>query len=142
MVIGASWTRVEYYRLLRALQEDERGWNDWIEFFLKALAEQAKGDAEKATRIIKPYDDLKSRVIEVTRSQYAILILDQMFRQPVFAGSALVGKKGLPSKPVIMSILSKLKSAGILKTIRSGSGRRPQVYAFAALVLCEGKKVM
>lgn len=135
--------RGEYYRLLRALQENESGWNDWIEFFLIALAEQAKGDAEKAIRIIKLYDDLKSRVIEVTRSQFAILILDQMFRQPVFAGSALVGKKGLPSKPVIMSILSKLKSAGILKTIRRGSGRRPQVYAFAALVnLCEGKKVL
>lgn len=135
--------RGEYYRLLRALQEDEGRWNDWIEFFLKALAEQAKGDAEKATRIMKLYDDLKSRVIELTRSQYAILILDCLFRQPIFAGSALVGKKGLPSKPVIMSILGKLKSAGILKTIRSGSGRRPQVYAFAVLVnLCEGKKVL
>lgn len=135
--------RKEYYRLLGALRENEKGWNDWIEFFLKALAEQAKGDAEKATRIIKLYDDLKSRVIEVTRSQYAILILDHLFRQPIFAGSKLVGRKGLPSKPVIMSILGKLKSAGILKTIRTGSGRRPQVYAFAALVnLCEGRNVL
>jgi hypothetical protein len=82
-------------------------------------------------------------VTEITRSKYAILILDHLFRQPIFAGSVLVGKKGMPSKPVIMSILSKLKSAGILKTIRSGSGRRPQVYSFAALVnLSEGRKML
>ena len=135
--------REEYYRLLRALQDDTRAWNNWIEFFLKALSEQARGDAEKATRILRLYDDLKSRVIEITRSQYAIPVLDHLFRQPIFAGSALVGKKGLPSKPVIMGILTKLKSTGILRTIRGGSGRRPQIYAFPALVnLCEGKKVL
>jgi len=135
--------REEYYRLLRGIQEDEGRWNNWIEFFLKALAEQAGGDAEKANRIIEFYNELKTRVIELTRSQYAIVVLDNLFRKPIFSSSALVGKKGMPSKPVIMSILSKLKSAGILRTIRKGSGRRPQVYAFPALInLCEGRKVL
>jgi Fic family protein len=135
--------REDYYRLLRGIQEDESGWNKWIEFFLKALAEQSGRDAKKANRIIELYDELETRVIEITRSQYAIVVLDHLFRKPIFAGSALVGKKGLPSKPVIMSILSKLKSAGILNTVRSGSGRRPQVYAFPALInLCEGRKVL
>jgi Fic family protein len=133
----------EYYGLLRGLHEDEREWNDWVAFFLKALTEQSSENARKATRIMELYDDLKSRVIGITRSQYAIPVLDHLFRQPIFAGSALVGKKGLPSKPVIMSILGRLKSAGILKTIRGASGRRPQVYAFPALVnLCEAKKVL
>jgi Fic family protein len=135
--------RDEYYRRLRAIQENETGWNGWIEFFLKALAEQSSGDAKKANSIIELYNDLKVRAVGVTRSQYAIAVLDQLFRQPIFAGSALVGKKGLPSKPVIMSILNKLKSAGILKTIRVGSGRRPQIYSFPALVnMCEGRNVM
>jgi Fic family protein len=135
--------RAEYYRLLRSLGDDDGAWNHWIEFFLTAMTEQAKGDATKATRIITLYDDLKSRAVELTHSQYAILMLDHLFRQPIFVGSALVGKKGLPSKPVIMSILSKFKSAGILKTIRSGSGRRPQVFAFTALInLCEGRNVL
>ena len=135
--------RPEYYRLLRLLGQEEGGWDDWIEFFLKALTEQAKVDAEKATRIITLYGSLKNRVIEITRSQYAVPILDHLFRQPIFAGSALIGRKGLPTKPVIMNILGKLKSAGILKTIRRGSGRRPQVYAFPELInLCEGRKVL
>jgi Fic family protein len=135
--------RDEYYGHLRALQYEKPAWDKWIEFFLNALADQAANDARKATKIIALYDDLKIRVIDITRSQYAIPILDLLFRQPIFAGSSLVGRKGLPTKPIVMNILSKLKSAGILKTIREGSGRRPQVYGFPALVnLCEGKKVL
>lgn len=134
--------RAEYYRLLRALQTEEGAWNAWIAFFLRALDEQATTDAGKATRIIMLYNELKFRVIELTRSQFAIPVLDRLFRKPIFTASAFVGKKGLPSKPVIMSILNKLRSAGILKTIREGSGSRPQVYAFPALInVCEGKKV-
>ncbi len=135
--------RDEYYRHLHALQDERPAWDKWIEFFLKALAKQAASDAEKATKIIALYDELKGRVIDIARSQFAIPILDHLFRQPIFAGSSLVGKKGLPTKPVVMGILGKLKSAGILKTVREGSGRRPQVYGFPALVnLCEGKEVL
>ncbi|HUI64571.1 MAG TPA: Fic family protein, partial [Bacteroidota bacterium] len=87
-----------------------------------------------AHMIIDLYNDLNVRAVEETRSQFAVAVLDQLFRQPVVAGSALVGRKGMPSKPVIM---------GILKIVRVGSGRRPQVYSFPVLVnLCEGRKVM
>jgi Fic family protein len=135
--------RDEYYGHLRSLQHEPTGWNRWIEFFLDALAVQAANDSRKVTLILALYEELKTKVIDLTRSQYAIPILDQLFRQPIFAGSSLVGKKGLPTKPVVMNILAKLKSAGILKTIRGGSGSRPQVYGFPALVnLCEGKKAL
>jgi len=135
--------REEYYRPLGGLQEGEGKWNAWIEFFLKAVTEQSSRAAQKANRIIELYDDLKVRVVEITRSQYAIPILVYLFMQPIVAGSALVGKRGLPTKPVIMNILGKLKTAGILKVVRAGGGRRPQVYGFPALVnLCEGRKVM
>ncbi len=132
-----------YYRLLRGIQENEAGWNAWIEFLLKAVTEQSSRDAEKANQIVELYNDLKVRVVEITRSQYATAILDHLFRQPIFAGSAMIGKRGLPTKPVIMNILGKLKAAGILKTVRAGSGRRPQIYAFPSLLnLCEGRKVL
>lgn len=135
--------RKEYYDRLKALGQHVQAWNGWIEFFLQALDRQAKANASKATAIIELYGDMKQRAIEVTHSQYAVPILDKLFRQPIFAGSALVGMRGLPSKPVIMSILGKLKAVGLLKTIRKGSGRRPQVYALVDLVnLCEGKRAV
>jgi hypothetical protein len=62
---------------------------------------------------------------------------------PDFTGSSPGSMKGMPRKPVIMSILGKLKSAGILKTMHRGSTRRPQVNAFPVLVnLRERKKVI
>jgi Fic family protein len=136
-------TRDQYYGYLRALHNEKPEWNKWIEFFLNALTEQAERDAQKATKIMGLYDEMKAKVIEITRSQYAVPILDHLFRRPILVGSSLVGKKGMPTKPIVMGILSKLKTAGILKIVRKGSGRRPQVYGFPALVnLCEGKRVM
>ena len=132
-----------YYGRLRALGQTGQAWNAWIEFFLHALDEQAKLNASKSIAIMELYNDLKQKAIELTHSQYAVPILDQLFLQPIRAGSSLIGIRGLPTKPVIMSILGRLKSAGILKTIREGRGRRPQVYALAELVdLCEGRKAI
>jgi hypothetical protein len=44
----------------------------------------------------------------------------------------------MPSKPMIMNMLGRLKSAGILKIVREGSGRRPQILALLELInICE-----
>jgi Fic family protein len=135
--------RREYYETLRALGRDDQAWNMWIRFFLNALNHQANANAGKAIAIMNLYENLKQKAIKVTRSQYAVPVLDQLFRQPILPGSTLVGRPGLPSKPVIMSILGKLKKSGMLRTVREGSGRRPQVFALADLVnLCEGKKAI
>jgi hypothetical protein len=46
----------------------------------------------------------------------------------------------MPSKQMIMSMVSKLKQDNILKVVREGSGRRAQVLALAELIdLCEGR---
>lgn len=134
--------RKEYYHLLRELDGPE-GWNRWISFFLEAVIVQARDNTEKALGIITLYDRLKNEVIDVTRSQYAAPLLDHLFRQPILAPSKLIEENDMPSKPTVMSLLSSLKEAGILKILRESSGRRPQILALAELVnLCEGKKVL
>ena len=48
----------------------------------------------------------------------------------------------MPSKQMIMSMLGRLKDAGILIVTRESSGWRPQILAFPELVnLCEGHEV-
>ena len=43
---------------------------------------------------------------------------------------------------MVMTMLKALKQAGILKVVREGGGRRPQVLALADLLnLCEGRQV-
>ncbi len=134
--------RDEYYSRLKALSKEEQGWNDWITFFLRAVDEQAKENALTVRKIINLYENLKERVITLTHSQYAVPLLDQIFKQPIFQSSHLLEKKGMPSKPMVMTLLAKLREAGILKVLREGSGRRAQILALPKLInLTEERKV-
>jgi len=141
--------RETYVHLLRALGKDRDAWNAWIRFFLRGLIEQAKNNVQKARQIHTLYETLKLQILRITHSQFAVPMLDLMFKQPVFSTTSLVatsfldGNTTLPSKPMIMNILGKLKSAGILKVVREGRGARAQILALAELVnLCEGEKVV
>jgi Fic family protein len=134
--------RDDYIARLRALGEKDGAWNDWISFFLTALIEQAQENASKARAILDLYERLKGRVIELTHSQFAVPLLDHLFVQPIIRSSDLSGAPGMPSKPMIMALLTKLKQDGILQTITEGRGRRAQVLAIGELInLCEGRHV-
>jgi Fic family protein len=134
--------RAEYIARLRALN-GPRSWNDWTVFFLRALAAQAEANADKARRILALYARLKARTIALTRSQYAVPLLDRLFAQPIFASNDLFRDPAMPTKPVVTQLLQRLSEAGILKQLREARGRRAQVLALAELVnLCEGKKVV
>jgi Fic family protein len=137
--------RDEYIARLRMLCSEKDAWNKWIEFFLHAVSEQARINSEKARSIIDLYEKLKVRVIELTHSQFAVPLLDNMFTTPIFSSNALF-RKPLPNNPTkatTLALLNTLKQAEILKVIREGSGRRAQVLAFTELInLCEGKPVL
>jgi Fic family protein len=133
----------EYVQRLHAICIDADGWDKWIAFFLKALAEQAKANGTKAQTIIQLYDRLKRQVIDTTHSQFAVPLLDQMFKQPIFPSNLFDDIPGMPSKHSILAILNKLKEIKMLTVIRPGSGRRPQVLALAELInVCEGHKII
>jgi Fic family protein len=134
--------RDEYLAHLRELGQPA-GWNRWIGFFLRALVEQTETNVRTARAVIELYERLKTQIIDLTRSQYAVPLLDHLFGQPVFQSTHLAQQKGMPSKPMVMQMLGRLRGAGILKVVREGSGRRAQVLTLAELVnLCEGKKVI
>ena len=134
--------RQDYYQLLRELNSP-KSWGRWISFFLEAITVQARENTAKALGIIALYERLKGEVLTLTRSQYAIPVLDHLFRQPILSPAMLNEEDDMPSKPTVMSILNTLKEADILKTIRESSGRRSQILALAELInLCEGNKVL
>ncbi len=134
--------RDEYIRKLRFIGQQEGAWNNWIEFFLIGVDEQAKKNSEKAREIMKLYDEMKEKVLGLTHSQFATPLIDQIFEKPIFQSSHLRFKPVQPSRPQLNNMLVLLKKSNILKVIREGSGRRGTVYVFADLLnLCEGKKV-
>ena len=135
--------RDEYIERLRAIGREPDAWNRWIIFFLKALDEQARENTRKAQAIIKLYGELKERVIELTHSQYAVPLLDQMFERPLFRSTNLnfAGDR-MPSRQAVANLLRVLRQDGILKVVQEGRGRRAHVLALASLInLCEGTEV-
>jgi Fic family protein len=134
----------EYMAALGALSSKrEQGWNRWVEFFLTALANQAQANLASARKIIDFYERSKAEIIRITHSQFAVPLLDAMFKQPVFSPMQLERHQSLPSKQMTMSLLGRLREAGILVVTREASGRRSQILAFAELVnLCEGQEII
>jgi hypothetical protein len=133
----------EYIERLRGLSRDPREWNRWVEFFLKAIIAQADVNLKAAQGIKELYGELKTEMINLTHSEFAVPLLDALFEHPVFPSTALDGREGLPSKQMTMVLLKKLKHTGILMVVREPRGRRAQILALPRLLnLCEGREVM
>lgn len=124
--------RAEYYVRLRAIS-DEGKWDDWIEFFLKAVIAQAKINSAKAKAILGLYNTKKDRIVDVTHSQHAIKVLDAIFARPIFNSAGFIKTSGIP-KPSALRLLSALKRDGIIKTLKAGGPRKAEVFAFTKLI--------
>ena len=129
-----------YYSRLRAISQN-KDWNGWIEFFLKAIIEQAKENISKVTQIMALYEEMKSTLHELTHSQYNIQLLDAIFSHPIFQTTDFITRSGI-HKPTAMSLLRQLKNVRVLVELRPGSGRRAAVLCFPRLLnITEGKNL-
>ncbi|MBF0162384.1 MAG: Fic family protein [Magnetococcales bacterium] len=130
-----------YYARLRGISQ-EKDWESWIEFFLEAIVEQAHANTKKVREILALYEQMKHRIMELTRSQHAILVLDALFDRPIFQSSDFVLRTGI-LKTTALPCLQKLRKAGILHPLREKSGRRSAILAFRELLNCaEGRDVL
>jgi hypothetical protein len=85
---------------------------------------------------------MKTRVTEITHSQYSPAILDAIFDRPIFQAADFVTRSAIP-QPTAKTALRKLREAGVLTALRESSGNRPAVLAFPELVnLAEGHEIM
>ncbi len=130
--------RETYIGHLRRLDGGLDAWHRWIEFFLRAISDQAAQNTSTARAIMELYASLKQRVLELTHSQYAVPLLDNIFCKPIFQSRHIDLGPNAPSYVTISNLLRSLKQADILQTVREGSGRRAQVLMLGELVaLCE-----
>lgn len=133
--------RDEYYDGLLAVSRDD-DWTGWCRFFLEAIRVQAEDNLAKAQGILTLYEEMKRRVPEMTRSQYAIRALDWIFERPVFRTSDFIDGAGIPA-PTARRFLVVLQNGDVLRVLVPGSGRRAAVLAFPALLnVAEGRAVL
>ena len=122
---------VYYERLLAVSRDDD--WTGWCKFFLQAVEAQAKDNLAKTQAILNLYDNMKDRVMNATRSQFAMRALDCIFSRPVFSSTNFADASGIPA-PSAYRILAELRKHEILADIVAASGRRPAIVAFPALL--------
>ena len=124
--------RDEYYEKLLSISRDD-DWTSWCSFFLRAVTEQAEENQKKARAILDLYEELKSKVIDLTRSPYAIHALDFIFARPIFKSSDFKNFQEVGTSTA-RRILLVLRDNDILVTLRESSGSNPAVYAFSRLI--------
>jgi len=125
-------TREEYYSKLLAISH-EGDWKSWIEYFLRAVAVQARADNRKASDIMSLYNSMKTTVAEATRSRFAIQALDFLFDRPIFNGSFFASKSQIPRASAAI-VLNKLLRANVIERLEESKGRSPAVYVFPSLL--------
>lgn len=122
----------EYLDRLRRVSE-LNDWDGWCEFFMSAVAQQAVGNLEVAQNISDFYEDMKSRLIDLLSSKYAVAALDYLFTYPVFSNSRFTSKAGIPSQTAAR-FTRVLLQEGLLQTVTEAAGRRSAVYRFEPLM--------
>ncbi len=133
--------RDRYYAGLRGISQ-QSDWTGWVEFFLTAITEQSQTNTVRVRSIRELYERMKQQISELTRSQYALKVLDALFDRPIFESSDFVERSGIP-KNTALPFLRKLRDIGILSLLREKSGRRSAILAFSELLNCaEGRKIL
>ena len=133
--------RSEYYQRLRNISQDG-DWTGWIAFFLRAITVQAKANTERVRGIQDLYEEMKTQIVELTRSQHSMKVLDTLFDRPIFNSTDFVERSGIP-RPSALTFLRKLKAAGIIVSLETASGSRAACYAFQELLnRAEGRTIL
>lgn len=107
-------------------------WNGWIAFFLEVVSRQATRNVNRARRILSFYEESKRKFEEATHSQFAVRALDALMERPVVTVTKLAEVCEIEYQTA-RRILQTMAGAGLISE-RPGSGRRPAVYRFDALL--------
>ncbi|GAB7140840.1 Fic family protein [Deferribacterales bacterium RsTz2092] len=133
--------RDTYYQKLRGITQNN-DWQGWVLFFLNAVIEQANINTIKVEAILNLYKKTREQLVALTNSSYAIKTLDALFFKPIISSKEIMLKIEGTYKSTVLDILRKLETAGIITTIKKGSGRAASVYAFPELInLTEGREI-
>ena len=125
--------REEYIERLHSL-ESKDGWMRWCAFFLEGVSVQAERNSHRADEILALYEEQKRRFLARTRSQFAVPLLDAIFRQPIFRGTQLTLEGDQPSRPTLTNLLNDMVTEGALRVSRPGRGRTGQIYVMDDLI--------
>ena len=107
--------RSEYYERLLAISEKGE-WEEWIKFFLRAVAFQSKDAVENSKAVLNLLDKYRKQIHEQHVSSYALKLLEEVFRNP-FITIPYASHQLKTTYPTAKSAVEKLVRAKILTEI-------------------------
>lgn len=122
----------EYIHLMREVSASN-DWNQWVNFFLKAVTVQANQNLEISQKIQTLYETMKVEFANVTSSKWSLQTLDYIFASPIFRSNNFYNKTGIP-QATGMKLLKKLVQSNLLVIREEGSGSKPTQYSFEPLM--------
>lgn len=121
----------EYQDRLLAVSRDG-AWTEWCEFFLGAMAHQARENHEKAEMIYSLFERTRARLIELTSSAYSDKVVTALFRAAIFQTTRVIKDSSVNPKTA-RRLLAALKEDGLLIELEPASGSKPAIYLFPEL---------
>lgn len=122
----------EYIDTMRRTSETG-DWNDWCDFFLKAVEQQAIHNLMIAENIRSLYEEMKLVFAEKLSSRWSVTALDFIFTNPVFRNNRFTAHSGIPAATAARFTRILLEEEIIL-TLEEAAGRRPALYSFEPLL--------
>ena len=108
--------RDEYYRLLTEVSRSG-AWEEWIAFFLRGVAEQARDAADRAAQLVRLWHDFRAAVVS---SAVLLRLIDELFEHPAMTVPQAARRLGVTHRGAQLNI-DKLLAAGIVREV---TGRR------------------
>jgi Fic family protein len=132
--------RNRYYQLLQEVRS--RGnWEDWVLFFLEAVAVTAEQAVQLANAILKLFEKDEASLTKFGRRRASVQHALKAFQlSPLMMPSMVVKRTGL-SQPTVDKTLEELRQLGILEEISGRSRGRVYQYAKYIQLLNEGTEL-
>lgn len=108
-------------------------WEDWCNFFFKAIEEQAFRNIRIAENIRQLYEDMKPVFADTLSSKWSTQTLDFIFSNPIFRNNRFSSASGIPAATA-SRFTRLLLDRKIIRMVQEASGRRPALYAFEPLL--------
>lgn len=85
----------------------------WIKYFLEGVIQQAEINTQKAMTMLNHYNNFKDICVSDVSSKYAITLLDEIFKRPMFKAKQI--QEMIPgSKGTLYNMLDEFVDKGIL----------------------------
>jgi Fic family protein len=122
--------RDEYYALLFAISA-EGAWEPWIEFFLRAVIEQARRAQILARQLHDLMQDYRERLTAIGAPSTTLRVMEDLFFVPVISSVQVTKLVGGQTKTGQRAI-ERLQKVDILKEVQTGR-QRNKIYTAEAI---------